>query len=127
MLRAGPLSFAPVLDLLSKEFVNCWILAEDLEAIAKDESQPENVRAAAKVAFERYKYPVDSQMMTADGKLLSQAATNDIMSPDMDALYLAALKKALAARSNKKFESRGRRALSSPCRSPRLRSRSSSP
>jgi hypothetical protein len=78
------------------ELVNCWILAKDLEALAKDERQPPALRAFAAAAHGRYQYPVDSQLYAPDGRFLAQLAANDLFHPyaDPNQAYAAFLGKA---------------------------------
>ncbi len=93
----APDASTPVLDLLDREFINCWILAKDLEAIAKSDAQQAAVRTAAAAARKRYDYPVDTQIMRPDGAPLSHVGANDLFSNDMDERSLKVLNDGLAA------------------------------
>lgn len=75
-MRAGPLSNHKVIAELEQNFVNSWILIRDIRALAKDESVDADVRRIAKDVFKRSIYPVDIQVIDADGKMLSQGSVN---------------------------------------------------
>ena len=96
MLRAGPLSSTPVIELLNAKFANAWVLARDLPALRDDAALPTEVRAIAAKLLDDYRYPVDSQIRTADGRLLARAEANEI-GPN-DAAYLEILRSALESK-----------------------------
>ena len=96
MLRAGPLSSTPVIELLNEKFVNAWVLGRDLSELREDEVLSAEVRALAGQLEDDYRYPVDSQIRTPDGRLLGRAEANEI-GPDEGA-YLAILRSALEAK-----------------------------
>lgn len=52
------------------------MLAQDVRALAKDESAPEHVRSVAKQLAKRYGYPVDFQIIDTSGKMYAQAEAN---------------------------------------------------
>ena len=58
--------------------MNTWILHQDLGQLLATCKDPE-VRALAKTAHERYLYPVDNQVLSPEGELLSQLETNEAM------------------------------------------------
>ena len=63
---------------MQRDFENTWILAQDLDGIARDAPDP-FVRAAAALAKKSYLYPVDSQVLSADGALLDHACAHDVV------------------------------------------------
>ena len=69
------------------------MLAQDVRALAANESCPESVRKIARALAERYSYPVDFQVIDLDGELFAQAAANDHIPS-----YLEAVKKGAAAK-----------------------------
>ncbi|HTF90571.1 MAG TPA: hypothetical protein VK843_19290 [Planctomycetota bacterium] len=96
-MRAGPLSDPETIRLLAS-FECVWILARDVKRIAKDSSAPEELRVLAAGLAERYAYPVDTQLIASDGRLLGQMPVKQLFSAEgMD--YPRALRDALAATS----------------------------
>ena len=77
MLRAGPLSTPEVMEILSHDYVNAWVVAKHLPRIAKEAADP-RVRARAARAHEKYLYPVDSQVYSSAGELLDHVCANDL-------------------------------------------------
>ena len=57
------------------------MLAKDVKAIAEDESQPADLRALAARLAERYLYPVDFQVVDADGDMHAQGEANAMQRP----------------------------------------------
>lgn len=51
---------------------------QDVREIAKSASDA-SVRGVAELATSEYKYPVDSQVFSADGELIDHVGANDIM------------------------------------------------
>ena len=66
------------------------MLHQDVKAIRDDETQPEKVRAMAKILADQYLYPVDFQVLDLEGKLYSQGEANRMLKP-----YLEVLEKGL--------------------------------
>jgi len=77
MLRAGPLSTPEVMEILTHDYVNAWVVAKHLPKIAKEAADP-RVRALAARAHQKYLYPVDSQVWTSDGELVDHVCANDL-------------------------------------------------
>ncbi len=80
-----------MIDRLNQDFVNVWIVREELDRIVRMTDVDPAVRDLARMVVDDYKYPVDSQLRATDGKLLRQVAVNDLMRKDMNAEYLAFL------------------------------------
>ena len=66
------------------------MLAKDVKALAADESQPADLRAFAAGLAERYLYPVDFQIVDAEGHMHAQGEAND-----MNLSYRAVLEQGL--------------------------------
>ncbi len=81
---------------MKRDFVNAWVLAKDLEAIAAETSSAA-VRAAAELVGRSYLYPVDSQVLSSEGKLLDHVCANDLHGEDDLQRYLALLDSARCA------------------------------
>jgi hypothetical protein len=93
----------PVLALLRQEFVNCWVLAKDLDAIKARDGSPE-VATLCKRLQENYAYPVDSVLVGADLSVLGHVNAHDIgKDPTVTgtAQYVDFLRKGLAAAGRK--------------------------
>ena len=88
MLRAGPLSSPEVMEVLTRDYVNAWVLCNDLKGIAEDASDP-SVRALAALAKKNYLTPVDVQLYSPAGELLDHVNANAILSGEVS--YLAFL------------------------------------
>jgi hypothetical protein len=69
------------MEVLRRDYVNAWVLAKHLPAIAKQAQDP-RVRAVAARAHGNYLYPVDSQVFSPDGELLDHVCANDLHGPD---------------------------------------------
>jgi hypothetical protein len=69
------------MEVLRRDFVNAWVLAKHLPALAKEAQDP-RVRAVAARAHANYLYPVDSQIFSPDGELLDHVCANDLHGPD---------------------------------------------
>jgi hypothetical protein len=84
-----------VLATLRDEFVNCWLLAKDLEKLAAASDDPDLKELCALVR-ENYGYPVDSVLVGPDLAVLGHVNVNapEAMDP---ASYLAFLRRGLAA------------------------------
>ena len=52
------------------------MLAQDVRAIAENEAAPADLRAVARQLQQRYRYPVDFQVIDHLGKLYAQAEAN---------------------------------------------------
>ena len=88
-----------MLDLLRQQFVNCWVLAKDLDAIAARDGSPE-VATLCKRIEENYAYPVDSVLVGADLRVLGHVNAHDIGDDPAVAAtdqYVAFLRKGLTA------------------------------
>lgn len=81
----------PVLALLRQEFVNCWVLAKDLDAIAARDGSPEVATLCARIR-EHYKYPVDSVLLAPDLRVLGHVNAHDVAAT---ARYVDFLRKGL--------------------------------
>ena len=68
-----------MIDQLNAAYVNVWVLARELEQLARDEHLGEDARRIAAAALADYQYPVDSQIRSATGALRRQLAANDLM------------------------------------------------
>ena len=89
------------MEELEQDFVNTWIVAKDLAPIAAG-AEDEAVRKMAALAESSYLYPVDSQVYSADGKLLDHACANDMSRlPDRTGRYLELLSAADATDKKK--------------------------
>ena len=77
------------MEVLANEYVNAWVLAKHLPAIAKEAADPA-VRALAARAHAKYLYPVDSQVFSSAGELLDHVCANDLHG-DAVARYLELL------------------------------------
>lgn len=80
--------------MLREGFVNCWVLAKELEAIAAS-SQDAAVKELCQRVRQNYQYPVDSVLIAPDLRVLGHKNVNEVMS--QPALYLSFLQQALAA------------------------------
>lgn len=69
------------MEVLRRDFVNAWVLAKHLPALAQEAQDP-RVRAVAARAHASYLYPVDSQIFSPDGELLDHVCANDLHGPD---------------------------------------------
>jgi len=78
-----------VIELLNDRFVNVWTVIEELERLKRDGRGELHDFAASLLAD--YQYPVDTQIRSADGRLLRQVATNDLIGASMTEAYLAFL------------------------------------
>jgi hypothetical protein len=88
------LSSAPVLALLRQEFVNCWVLAKDLEAIAARDGSSD-IATLCKRIRDNYGYPVDSVLVAADLRVVGHVNVNDVAVDPVR--YIAFLRQGLAA------------------------------
>lgn len=62
------------------------MLHQDVQAVRDDETQPEKVRALAKILAEQYLYPVDFQVLDLKGQLYSQGEANRMLKPYLEVL-----------------------------------------
>lgn len=88
-----------MLALLRQEFVNCWVLAKDLDAIAARDGSSE-VATLCKRIKENYAYPVDSVLVGADLRVLGHVNAHDIgedPAVSATAQYVEFLRKGLTA------------------------------
>ena|SRR6185503_14623666 len=79
MLRAGPLSSPEVMEVLGRDYVNAWVLCNDLKPIADAATNP-HVRALAMLSHEQYLSPVDIQLFSPTGELLDHVNANSVLS-----------------------------------------------
>jgi hypothetical protein len=89
------LSAPPVVALLQREFVNAWVLAKDLDAIAA-RAGTDDVAAVCKLVLANYGYPVDSVVLGADLAVHGHVNVHDQAGFDPDA-YGTFLRRGLAA------------------------------
>lgn len=84
-----------MLATLRGEFVNCWLLAKDLEALAAAADDPD-VKELCALVRENYGYPVDSVLIGPDLAVHGHLNVNapEAMDPTS---YLAFLRRGLAA------------------------------
>jgi hypothetical protein len=66
-----------VLALLRQEFVNCWVLAKDLDAIAARDGTADVTTLCQRIQ-ENYAYPVDSVLVGADLRVLGHVNAHDV-------------------------------------------------
>ena len=64
-----------MLEQLERDFVNAWILRQDLDPLAAS-TDTELAAVAARVA-KAYEYPVDSLVLSSTGELLDHLGVND--------------------------------------------------
>lgn len=86
---------------LRRDFVNVWLLAKDLEAIAARAADAD-VATACKRIKENYKYPVDSVLLTPDLRVVGHVNVQDPSAIDPVA-YRAWLRRGLAATRGEAF------------------------
>ena len=87
-MRAGPLSSPEVIGLLNESFVSTWVLAKHLEHLSLDPTASPELRELARALRSRYDYPVDTQVVGPDGRLLGQLGANEgLHASDPDATY----------------------------------------
>ena len=77
-MRAGPLSQKNTVELLNREFINSWLLLSDLERPFSHYSTEEG-RRWARVALEEFDYPVETLVLSADGRVAAQLQYNDML------------------------------------------------
>ena len=77
-MRAGPLSSPRIIDLLNDSFINVWVLAKDLEPLARQASSPEVRDWLARLQAD-YTYPVDSIVYAPDGRRLVSVPANELI------------------------------------------------
>jgi hypothetical protein len=83
-----------VIAMLQQEFVCCWLLAKDLEAVAARAGDPEIGELCRKIRA-NYGYPVDSVLLSADLEVVGHLNVEEPAAPDPDG-YLAFLRRGLA-------------------------------
>ncbi|HEX6810059.1 MAG TPA: hypothetical protein VF384_00425 [Planctomycetota bacterium] len=66
-----------MLALLREQFVNCWVLAKDLEAIAARDGSPEMKTLCMRLR-ENYGYPVDSVLVAPDLRVIGHVNAHDV-------------------------------------------------
>ena len=86
MLRAGPLSSPGIMEKLGRDFVNAWVLINDLPRIVEEAKDP-HVRALAERAKKNYNCPVDSQLYTPAGELIEHLNANVVLRGDAETCY----------------------------------------
>ena len=84
-----------MLDLLRKDFVNAWVLAKELDAVAAA-SDDAGVRTLCERIQENYDYPVDSVLLSSDLHVLGHVNVHEPGARSA-AGYLGFLRKGLAA------------------------------
>ena len=70
-----------MIERLNRDFENAWVLAKELAGIAVRTGDP-SVRSAAQVVERSYLYPVDSLVLSPEGKLLAHECANDMRGSD---------------------------------------------
>ncbi len=83
-----------VISVLQSEFINCWLLAKDLDEIATESKDPE-IEKLCHLTKQNYKYPVDSVLISNDLTVIGHVNVNqtEVLMPNG---YLSFLKKGLA-------------------------------
>jgi hypothetical protein len=76
-LRAGPLSRQPIIKYLNDNFVNTSILIPEMKKAEEIFSDPVAV-AWAKTVQQEFSYPVDSIVLSDEGKPLSQISIEEM-------------------------------------------------
>jgi hypothetical protein len=89
------LAAPPVVELLQRGFVNAWVLAKDLDAIAA-RAGAGDVAKVCELVQANYGYPVDSVLLGADLAVHGHVNVHDAAGHDPRA-YLAFLRRGLAA------------------------------
>ena len=84
-----------MLERLEQEFVNAWVLHRDLQPLVQQKGDAELARVA-RIVSEAYRYPVDSLVLSPEGKLLDRASADEVMIDE--ARYLKLLDAARAGR-----------------------------
>ena len=96
-MRAGPLSDDKVIERLNDEFVNSWIIIPQFENPDRFFEDQRALEVASVVAGE-FTYPVDSIVISADGKPLSQGEFREFYRNDAADRYLEMLERAARQR-----------------------------
>ncbi len=76
-MRAGPLSRQAIIDHLNENFVNTSIIIPEMKNAEKLYTDPTAV-AWAKTVQEEFSYPVDSIVLSSEGKPLSQISIEEM-------------------------------------------------
>lgn len=105
----GPLSSNAVIRQLNRDFVNTWVLWQDLRKLEKKMSMPEyQTKASATERFamrilRRYTFPVDIMFFSAKRRFLLKQGVNDMLAKyqitQMNRAYLRLLQRAHRATS----------------------------
>lgn len=90
-----------MLATLREGFVNCWLLAKDLEALAGRSEDPALARLCGLIR-ENYAYPVDSVLITPDLRVVGHVNVHSIEALDPK-LYRTFLRRGLAAARGEEF------------------------
>ncbi len=89
-----------MIEQLNNNFVNAWVVIPQLETI-NTAFQTEEARVIARAAKAAYTYPVDSLVLTPEGKVVSQLAVDELFklinSQDWDTRYLRFLGEGMSA------------------------------
>jgi hypothetical protein len=89
-----------VLEVLERDFVNAWILQQDLDALADDRTlAPELRKVVVQIRDGGRKhrlFPVGIHVLRADGELCAKGAVNELMGGRMAERYLKVLAEGLA-------------------------------
>lgn len=90
-----------MLATLREGFVNCWLLAKDLETIAALSEDPE-LGQLCKLIRENYEYPVDSVLITPDLRVVGHVNVNSLEALD-PGHYRTFLRRGLATARGEEF------------------------
>ena len=71
MLRASSLSSVKIIERLNRDFINTWIIIPQFEDPQQFFKSKSAIQFAEEIAKE-FTYPVDSIILSSDGKTLSQ-------------------------------------------------------
>jgi hypothetical protein len=83
------------MEQLAEDYVNAWVLCNDLRTIAEGTSDP-HVRLMAWRAKKHYLTPVDIQLYTPAGDLIEHVNANAVLSGEVD--YATFLREQRASR-----------------------------
>lgn len=101
---------------LREGFVNAWVLAKDLEAIA-GRSGDDGVKQVCKLVADNYRYPVDSVLITPDLRVVGHVNVHEPAARD-PALYVDFLRRGRAAAGGDDGEGAATAAASAPAIGP---------
>ncbi len=91
-MRAGPLSNKKLIDKLNADFVNTWIIIPEFEKPKKFFKDPTALKWA-KVIADNFSYPVDSIVLSSEGKAVAQEEFQNLYAGASSVHYLRMLDK----------------------------------